>query len=134
MFSKTCKMNPRVDPFGFGSPSIHKVSLPGVAGMCKADDLKPFHWTDAESATSGGRLTDTPGVNSPASGRIWNRFITALTEVTGTNVHHLVAIAWGYDRLANGTVKVAAVRTPTSAEMKGHGRTLKRMYSTYTFK
>jgi hypothetical protein len=43
----------RVDPFGFGSPSIHKFAASGAPfAACKADDRKPFYWTDAEF--SGG--------------------------------------------------------------------------------
>jgi len=39
-FSVDCKMLTRVDPFGHGSPSLHKVSLPAVPGLCKADECR----------------------------------------------------------------------------------------------
>jgi hypothetical protein len=132
-FSQVCKMLTRVDPFGVGG-TVNTVSIPAVPGICKADDLLPFYWTAADLAGGKGPgLSDTPWVSPPASGRTWTQFITALTEVTKANVHHLVAIAWGYDRLANGTVQVAVIRTPTTAEMKIHGQVLKRMYPDYTY-
>jgi hypothetical protein len=53
--------------------------------------------------------------------------------VTGKEVLHLVAIAWGYDRMADNTVHVAAIRTPSAAEMRNHGHTLKRMYPDYKY-
>ncbi len=47
-WSRACGAT-RVDPFGFGDPSIHKFPAPGdpLCG-CKADDRKPFYFTDAE--------------------------------------------------------------------------------------
>src|SRR6476469_2838043 len=51
---KPCKMLVRVDPFGNWDPSIHKVSLPDVPGVCKADDLLPFYWTPADLAGGSG--------------------------------------------------------------------------------
>jgi len=132
-FFKDCKLNPHVDPYGKGG-AVNTVELPGFPGECKADDLKPFYYTDAEiTAGSGAELHDTPREARPASGRTWTQFITALAEVTGKNVHHLVAIAWGYDLLSDGTVLAAAVRIPSTDEMKAHGQTLKRMYPTYRY-
>lgn len=132
-FYKACKMRTYVDPFGKGG-GLHTVSLPGVSGACKADDAKPFYYTDAErTGGRGSAFYDRPDEDKPASGRTWIRFTLALTEVTGKNVHHLVAIAWGFDRLASGAVRVASIRTPTATEMKKHGRALKRMYSSYKF-
>ncbi|HRD98272.1 MAG TPA: hypothetical protein PLA97_17960 [Rubrivivax sp.] len=133
-FSVDCKMLTRVDPFGHGSPSLHKVSLPAVPGLCKADDLLPFYWTAADLAGGAGPgLKDAPQGPFPAKGRIWTQFVTALTKVTGSNVHHLVAIAWGYDRMADNTVRVAAIRIPSRAEMINHGQALKRMYPAYRY-
>jgi len=133
-FSVDCKMLTRVDPFGHGDPAVHKVSLPAVPGICKADDLLPFYWTAADLAGGAGPgLSDAPSVPTPATGRTWTQFVTALTEVTGKNVHHLVAIAWGYDRMADGSVHVAVVRTPTTDEMRNHGHALKRMYPDYKY-
>ena len=132
-FSIDCKMLTRVDPFGHGGP-VNTVSLPAVPGICKADDLKPFYWTAADLAGGAGPgLHDEPSWPAPAKGRIWSQFVTALTEVTGTTVHHLVAIAWGYDRMADGSVRVAVIRTPSSQEMRVHGRALKLMYPSYTY-
>ena len=134
VFTRECKVSPHVDPFadpsGAGDPAMHTVSLPSIGGSCRADDLKPFYYTDSEIAGGAGAPTfsDSPGINAPASGRTWTKFVTALTEVTGKDVLHLVAIAWGYDRLSDGTVLMAAVRTPTTIEMRDHGRALKRMY------
>jgi hypothetical protein len=132
-YSVDCKMLTRVDPFGHGDPGVHKVSLPAVPGICKADDQLPFYWTATDLAGGAGPgLTDSPSVPKPATGRTWTQFVTALTEVTGKKVHHLVAIAWGYDRMADGSVRAAAIRTPSTEEMRNHGRALKRMYPGYT--
>jgi hypothetical protein len=133
-FSKDCKILTRVDPFGHGDPAVHKVSLPAVPGLCKADDLLPFYWTAADLAGGAGPgLSDGPQGPFPTTGRIWTQFVTALTEVTGKDVLHLVAIAWGYDRMADNTVRVAAIRTPSTAEMRNHGHALKRMYPDYKY-
>ena len=132
-FSVICKMMTRVDPFGVGG-AVNTVSLPAVPGTCKADDLLPFYWTAADLAAGmGPGLSDAPQVPAPTSGRTWTQFVTALTEVTGKNVYHLVAIAWGYDRMADGSVRVAVIRTPTTVEMRGHGHALKRMYPDYKY-
>jgi len=132
-FSKICKIMTRVDPFGSGSPGLHKFSLPSVPGTCKADDLLPFYWTVDDLKTVGAGFSDGPQVPAPASGRTWTKFITTLAEVTQKNVHHLVAIAWGYDRLADGTVKVAVIRTPSTVEMKEYGKVMKKMYPGYRY-
>ena len=71
--------------------------------------------------------------SKPKTGRIWNKFVTALTEVTGDDVHHLVAITWGYDRMADGSVREDAIVRPTAAEMRAHGDALKRMYPDYKY-
>jgi len=132
-FSVDCKLLTRVDPFGHGG-AVNTVSLPAVPGLCKADDLLPFYWTAADLAGgSGPGLSDNPHVPAPTKGRTWTQFVTALTEVTGKDVHHLVAIAWGYDRMADGSVRVAVIRTPSTEEMKNHGRALKLMYPDFKY-
>jgi hypothetical protein len=133
--TKACKMSVIVDPFGNWDPRIHKVSLPAVPGVCKADDLLPFYWTAADLAKgSGPGFFDSPSDRDPPkTGRIWNRFITALTEVTGKDVHHLVAITWGYDRMADGSVREDAILTPTVEAMREHGKALKRMYPDFKY-
>ena len=125
----------RVDPFGFGTPSLHKVAAPGMPGLiCKADDAKPFYWTDTEfSGGSGPGFSDKPGTPAPATGRRWTQFVLALTEVTGNHVHHLVAIYWGYDRMASGEIRVDAIRRATLDEMRIHGKTLKKLYPAYRY-
>jgi hypothetical protein len=133
--TKACKMLVRVDPFGNWSPTLHKFSLPAVPGACKADDLLPFFWTAADlKRGSGPGFSDGPSDSPPPkTGRIWNRFITALTEVTGKDVHHLVAITWGYDLMADGSVREDAIRRPTTSEMREHGQALKRMYPDFKY-
>lgn len=132
-FSIDCKMLTRVDPFGTGG-AVNTVPLPAVPGICRADDLLPFYWTAADLAAGRGPgLSDSPSVPVPGAGRTWTQFVTALTEVAGTTVHHLIAIHWGYDLMADGSLKVAPVRTPTEAEMRAHGAALKRMYPTYRY-
>lgn len=46
-FTKECGLTPHVDPFAdpskSGNPLMHKVTLPSVGGVCKADDLEPFY-------------------------------------------------------------------------------------------
>lgn len=64
---------------------------------------------------------------------LWTQFTLALTEVADKKVHHLVAIYWGYDRMADGEVRAAAIRRPTTEEMRAHGKALKRMYPDWTF-
>jgi len=94
-FSIDCKMLTRVDPFGTGG-AVNTVPLPAVPGICRADYLLPFYWTAADLAA--GRcpgLSDSPSVPVPGAGRTWTQFVTALTEVAGTTVHHLIAIHWG---------------------------------------
>lgn len=125
----------RVDPFGFGTPSIHKFPAPGTPLFpCKGDDAKPFYWTDAEfSGGSGPGFYDKPGGPTPAKGRSWTQFVLALTEVTGKDVHHLVAVYWGYDRMASGKIRLAAIRRPSTDEMRKHGQALKRLYPSYKY-
>jgi hypothetical protein len=129
-FFKACGKRTYVDPFGT-DPAWTSV-LPSSPGVCKADDLKPFYETDPEFATSPN-FDDSPSEGAPVRGRTWLKFVTALTEVTGTTVMHLVAVRWGFDRLAGGEVRADALRTPTPSEMKEHGRALKLMYPKYTF-
>jgi hypothetical protein len=132
-FSVDCKMMTRVDPFGYGGP-VNTVSLPSMPGLCKADDLLPFYWTAADlAAGKGPGLSDAPHWPAPAKGRIWNNFVTALTEVTGNVVHHLVAISWGYDRMADGSVRENAIFYANHAQMHAHGLALKRMYPSYHY-
>ena len=59
--------------------------------------------------------------------------LTCIAEVTGKDVHHLVAIYWGYDRMADGEVRAAAIRRPSTDEMKRHGKALKTMYPDWTY-
>jgi hypothetical protein len=126
-------MRTRVDPFGAGG-AVNTVALPSVSGPCMADDLLPFYWTAADLASGmGPELSDAPQVPPPATGRTWTCFVTALTEVTGTNVRRLVTIAWGYDRMANGDVRVAAVRLANHGEIVDHLAAVKRMYPTYKY-
>lgn len=133
-FSIDCKMMTRVDPFGHGDPAVHKVSLPAVPGLCKADDLLPFYWTAADNAAGNEHdLTDGPGVPTPANGRTWTNFVSALTEVTGTTVHHLVAITWGYDRMADGSVRENGIHYADHDSLKRHGQALKKMYPSYRY-
>jgi hypothetical protein len=133
-WSRACGAT-RVDPFGFGTPSIHKFTAPGAPlSACKADDRKPFYYTDAEfSGIAGPGFHDKPGTPAPATGRRWTQFVLALTEVTGMHVHHLVAIYWGYDRMASGEIRVAAIRRPMTNEMRNHGATLNRLYPSYRY-
>ncbi len=133
-FSEICKMPTFVDPLGKGDPNIHKVTVPAIGGTCKADDLLPFYWTADDLARGfGPGLSDQPQEPAPAKGRAWVKFNTGLTEVTGKKVVHLVTIAWGFDRMADGTVLVAVIRTPTANELKDHFHALRMMYPDFTY-
>ena len=133
-FNMACKRLTTVDPFGPSDAGLHKFSLPAVPGTCGADDLLPFYWTAADLAAGNGPgFSDGPSESAPAKGRTWTQFTLALTEVAAKNVHHLVAIYWGYDRMAGGEVRAAAIRTPTTDEMKRHGKALKEMYPDFTY-
>src|SRR5579862_1132323 len=132
-FAKDCKMLTRVDPFGHGG-AVNTISLPSMPGICKADDLLPFYWTADDLVRGRGPgLSDTPHVSAPAKGRIWTNFVTALTEVSGTTVHHLVAISWGYDRMADGAVRENGVRLANIPELRAHGQSLKKMYPAFHY-
>lgn len=133
-FIKACKLPYIVDPFGNWDLAIHKRSLPGLSSVCKADDLKPFYWSDAEFGTYGPDLVDQPKTAEiPPSGRYWWNFVTALAEVVGKNVHNLVAISWGYDRMASGKIQRGVVKRANAIQMKHHLDALKKMYSAYSF-
>jgi len=132
-FNMACGRLTTVDPFAPDDASFHTVQLPAVPGTCKADDLLPFYWTAAELAAVGAGFSDSPSESVPAKGRTWTQFTLALTEVTGKNVHHLVAIFWGYDRMASGEVRAAAIRRPSTDEMRRHGKALKSMYPDFTY-
>lgn len=131
-FFKDCGKRHYVDPFG----KVGAVVPPGVGpgSVCKADDAKPFYWTDGEfGGTQGPFFYDKPSENAPAKGRTWINFVLGLTEVTGTSVHHLVAITWGFDILSDGTVKPNGLLRATMAQMRDHGRALKSMYPAYKY-
>lgn len=129
-FFRACGRQIAVDPFSPGGT----VKLPGMGAVCKADDLKPFYWTDAEfRGSQGPYFYDKPSETKPTKGRAWIQFILGLTEVTGSNIHHLIAIAWGFDRMAGGDVRVAAIRRAKTAEMKSHSNALKKMYPGFKY-
>ena len=131
-FSRQCGLLTRVDPFGIGP--IYTVRLPGNPGGCKADDLLPFFWTSTDlDLGRGPGFADRSASELPKTGRSWKNFVTALTEVTGREVHHLVAITWGFDIFPNGRIGVNAIRRPTTDEMRNHGNALKLMYPTYRY-
>ncbi|WP_435015657.1 hypothetical protein TA3x_003201 [Tundrisphaera sp. TA3] len=132
--SVICNLATRVDPFGAGGGSVNSVSLPNMPGLCKADDLLPFYWTGADLAGGAGPgLSDAPQVPAPATGRTWVQFVTGLTQVIGTSITHLVLIAWGYDRMADGSVRAAAVRRASDADVRSHLKALRLMYPSYTY-
>ena len=132
-FFEFCKLLTYVDPFGVGGP-VNTTPLPSMPGVCKADDLLPFYWTAADLAGgSGPGLTDKPSRPTPSKGRTWVQFITALTEVTGQSIRALVTIAWGFDRMADGSVRVAVVRRASKDDMASYFKALKLMYPSFTY-
>jgi len=131
-FNLACKRLTTVDPFGPADAKLHTVSLPAVPGTCKADDALPFYWTTAEAAANPD-FSDTPGESVPAKGRTWTQFVLSLTEVKAKAVNNLVAIFWGYDLMASGEVRAAAIQRATADQLKRHFKALKDMYPDFTY-
>jgi hypothetical protein len=131
-FNLACKKLTTVDPFAPADAS-HTVSLPAVPGTCKADDALPFYWTTAELATVGSGFSDGPSESVPAAGRTWTQFVLSLTEVKDKAVSNLVAIYWGYDLMASGEVRAAAIHRATADELKRHFKALRDMYPDFTY-
>lgn len=133
-FNLACKKLTTIDPFGPADSGLHTVSLPAVPGTCKADDALPFYWTAADLAAGRGPgFTDTPGESVPAKGRIWSQFVLSLAEVKAKTAANLVAIFWGYDLMASGEVRAAAIHRATADELKRHFKALKEMYPDFTY-
>ena len=126
-FFKACGLSSYVDPWG---PSLD----PAGKTVCKADDAKPFYWTDAEYAGKDGPyFYDKPSEGAPAAGKTWLRFVTSLTEARSTNVIILASAVWGFDRDSGGAVVVLEPRRATPMERSGHLSVLKRMYPAYDY-
>lgn len=125
-FFRDCGLSAYVDPW---APSVD----PSGKTVCKADDAKPFYWTDAEERTDGPYFYDKPSEPSPATGKTWIRFVTSLTEARTKNVILLASIVWGFDRASGGAVTVVEPRRVAPDERSGHIRVLKRMYPGYDY-
>lgn len=126
-FFKACGLSTYVDPW---APNID----PSGKTVCKADDAKPFYWTDAEfNNTDGPYFYDKPSEGPPATGKTWIRFVTSLTEARTRMILVLASIVWGFDRAASGAVTVLEPRRATVSERSGHMRVLKRMYPAYDY-
>ncbi|MFN8177709.1 MAG: hypothetical protein U0167_07275 [bacterium] len=126
-FFKACGLSTYVDPW---APNVD----PSGKTVCKADDTKPFYWTDAEyRGKDGPYFYDKPSEGAPAAGNTWLRFVTSLTEARSTNVIVLASVVWGFDRAAGGAVTVIEPRRATPPERSGHMRVLKRMYPSYDY-
>lgn len=133
-FNIACKKPTLVDPFGPADEEYHTVSLPAVPGTCKADDALPFYFTAAEIAAGyGDEFQDSPESSPAARGRVWTQFVLSLAEVEKTAVTNLIAIFWGFDVLASGEVRAAAIRRASTAEMKKHLKALADMYPDYSY-
>jgi hypothetical protein len=116
-----------VDPW---APNVD----PSGKTVCKADDKKPFYWTDAEyNGADGPYFSDKPSESPPATGTTWIRFQTSLTEARAKNVILLASVVWGFDRDSTGTVAVFEPQRATSIQRSGHIRVLKRMYPKYDY-
>jgi len=127
-FFKACGRSTYVDPW---APSTDPLTGHTV---CKADDNKPFYWTDAEyNGADGPYFYDKPSESAPASGNTWLRFITSLAEARSRNVIVLASVVWGFDRDSTGTVVVLEPRSATANERRGHIRVLKDMYPNYDY-
>jgi hypothetical protein len=130
-FNLACKRLTTVDPFA-PADANHTVSLPAVPGTCKADDALPFYWTTAEAAAHP-EFSDGPGETVPATGRTWTQFVLSLTEVKDKAVKNLVSIFWGYDLMASGEVRAAAIHRASADELKRHFKALRDMYPDFTY-
>ena len=131
-FNLACKKLTTVDPFAPADAS-HTVSLPAVPGTCKADDALPFYWTADELKVVGSKFSDTPRESVPATNRTWTQFVLSLTEVKDKAVNNLVAIFWGYDLMADGEVRAAAIHRANADELKRHFKALKEFYPDFTY-
>ena len=126
-FFRACGLSSYADPW---APSVD----PTGKTVCKADDTKPFYWTDAEySGKDGPYFYDKPSESPPATGKTWIRFVTSLTEARTKNVILLASMVWGFDRDSSGTVVVLEPRRATPNERSGHIRVLKLMYPAYDY-
>jgi hypothetical protein len=126
-FFKACGLKSYVDPW---APSVD----PSGRTVCKADDAKPFYWTDAEyKGSDGPYFYDRPREGAPASGTTWIRFVTSLTEARSRTVVLLASIVWGFNRASGGKVTEVEPRRATADERSGHIRVLKRMYPGYEY-
>lgn len=128
-FFQACRRQSYVDPFADSGARD-----PAGNAICRADDAKPFYWTDAEfTGGQGPFFSDRPSEGRPATGRVWINFYTSLCEVTGTDIVILITLAWGFDRFADGRVGVAAVRLASSNDQDLHVETAKKMYPRFTY-
>lgn len=126
-FFKACGLSSYVDPW---APSVD----PTGKTVCKADDAKPFYWTDTEyGGKDGPYFYDKPSEGPPAAGKTWIRFVTSLTEARAKNVILLASMVWGFDRDSSGTVEALEPRRALPDERSGHIRVLKRMYPGYDY-
>ncbi len=137
-----CGMETMVDPYGPKplvpqTPNYYTVLIPGGAGKCYADDTLPWYYTGAEKKKFGLAFSDEPSAPDkaalPLGGNYWTQFVTALAEVHGNAVTHLVGVAWGYDLHSDGSVRMAAIRSPTLMQWAKHLRALKQTYPAYVY-
>lgn len=126
-FFKACGLSDYVDPW---APSID----PSGKTVCKADDAKPFYWTDAEyNGSQGPHFYDKPSEGAPATGTTFIHFVTSLTEARTKMVILLATVFWGFTRDSTGKVAVIEPRRATHAERSSHIRVLNTMYPGYFY-
>jgi len=101
--------------------------------ICKADDNKPFYYTDKASKGQHGQFYDAPQERAPKKGRLWVRFSTSLAEVRGQKVQLLLTLYWGFDRHVGGRIAQMPVRLASAKEVEKHLSVLRKWYPGYTY-
>ena len=101
--------------------------------ICKADDQKPFYYTDKARRGQHRQFYDAPQERAPKKGRLWVRFCTSLAEVRGQQADMLLSVYWGFDRHVGGRVVQVPVRIASAAEVSKHLSVLRKWYPDYTF-
>lgn len=127
--SRRCGTSSYVDPLG---PTGKRDAKTGHE-ICRADDRKPFYYSDKNVKGQQGQFYDSPQERAPKKGRLWVRFCTSLTEVTAQNVVLLVTLHWGFDRFVGGRVAQVPDRLASPKELAQHLAILRKWYPGYTY-
>ncbi|MFC1660899.1 hypothetical protein ACFL3S_05515 [Gemmatimonadota bacterium] len=127
--ARRCGASSYVDPL---KPTGRK--RPGSGHeICKADDEKPFYYTDKAVKGQHRQFYDAPQERAPKQGRLWVRFCTSLTEVRGKRVELLLTVYWGFDRYVGGRIAQVPARLASPKEVEKHLSVLRKWFPDYTY-